>query len=680
MYRITWDSLILILLLIGAAFYITCDDSSIVKQANNPPVIEGILANPETMSINTLCTLQVDASDADGDNLTYQWSAEQGNFTSGTEDTVAIWQAPGVPGACIITVAVSDEDSTVKGSKVLNVIVPARLNITPASLIFEAETDTQFVIFEYTGSDTLTYHLDKTADWLILSKDSGVLVAQCREEKAAKLYISSEQITVSVKREGLEQGAYLDIITVTSNGGTEQIDVIMYVSDIPILSVSEKNLNFSKDQTQMTFDVANKGQGILNWQAAASEAWITGVTPGNGDCGAGETDQVSVTVDRSGLGTGTYSGMVVVTSDAGSDTVNLQMVDEVAPEPVLSFRPQSIDLGSSRLEDTIEITNSGGGTLNWHIENTESWMTFSPASGSLTTDTAEVVLRVDRSGLVEGTYTDVAHILSDGGNSDLVVCMKVTAHTLDEDFSSDLSDWRTQYADAWIENSEAHVIGNIRGIFGTLIYDFLWPVTAEYNIRIKMASAGSDNISNQYGLWIQTADTGNVTISQLMFCIRPFDYTYNYLIMVYIYGDYPDGSGWYCIDSKSLGYLPYIKMGLNEWNELTWQVKEDGRINLSINDVLFYNTDLVTWLKNNLGIHMETEILAVGLRTNYEFEAKMDEISVESKSIISSSVRRSSGPWLAFPDENTADPIPPLPDDFSQIKCLTDFVNKKQQK
>ena len=979
MRNITLSLFILVLFMGGIMLYTTCDDSSVARRGNSPPVIDDILANPENMLINAICSLQVVASDADGDSLRYQWSADQGTFTTGTKDTIVSWQAPAVPGVYMISVAVSDDDSTVTGNKVLNVTSTTELSVTPTSLSFDAGTDTLFLTIENTGTGTMAYQLSKINDWLILSKESGSLTAQRRDGKTAELAASSEQITVSVNRAGITAGTYTDVITVISDGGTKQIPITMQVSEGPVLSVSETTLNFSTDQTQMTFNVTNSGEdtlnwqatasetwiigvtpengdcgagetdqvtvtvdrtglndgtytgtvavtsdagnvtvnvimgvgvvnnavllvtptllsfspsqtqmvfnvintglatlnwqagtseawiagltpengdcdpgetdevtvtvdrtgldtgvytgiivvtsdagsdtvdvqmgvnvdsnpvllvtpenlnfglsttdlsflvtnigeGTLNWQATASEAWITGVTPGNGDCDAGETDQVSVTVDRSGLGTGTYSGMVVVTSDAGSDTVNVQMevnvqnnpvllvtptdldfglnstertflvsnmgqgtlnwqataseawitgvtpdngdcsagetdqvsvtVDrsglgtgtytgmivvtsnagsdtvnvqmevEVVNNPVLSVTPTDLDFGTNGTELTLEITNTGDGTLSWNIGTTESWLTCDPVSGSVTTGTAEVIVTVDRTGLPEGDYNDIIPVTSNDGSVDVNVDMTVSNVPLDDDFSGDLSGWTTSYANGWIDNGEAHVKGTQSGYYGTLKYMFDSPISAEYDIKIKMARASSGSANDCYGLWVQTADTGDVSISYFVFWIRPFDYTNNYYIMVYVSGDFPAGPGWYFIDSQSYGYFSYIKMGLNEWNELSWQVREDGRINLRIGDALFYNTDLVSWIKTDLGITLETEIIGVGLRTTYDFEAKMDEISVMTPGSVPAAAADINGSWMAYPD-NEANRLPPLPEDFSQIKSLSDFIPEKKLK
>lgn len=72
---------------------------------NQPPVIESITAEKE---VPTLVQTQIvaKASDADGDTLTYQWSADGGTIT-GEGNTIA-WTAPGNSDNYTIKVAVSD--------------------------------------------------------------------------------------------------------------------------------------------------------------------------------------------------------------------------------------------------------------------------------------------------------------------------------------------------------------------------------------------------------------------------------------------------------------------------------------------------------------------------------------------------------------------------------------------
>jgi len=72
---------------------------------NQPPVIESITAEEK---VPTLTDTQIiaTASDADGDTLTYQWSADGGTITS--DGSTAVWTAPAISDNYTIKVTVSD--------------------------------------------------------------------------------------------------------------------------------------------------------------------------------------------------------------------------------------------------------------------------------------------------------------------------------------------------------------------------------------------------------------------------------------------------------------------------------------------------------------------------------------------------------------------------------------------
>jgi len=672
MRRILWRSFLL--LLTCMILYMACDDSSVARRGNNPPVIEEILANPESMLVNTLCTLQVVASDADGDSLRYQWSAAQGTFTTGTEDTIVTWQAPGIPGAYTVTVAVDDGDSTVTGDKNLTVTSPTELTVTPDTLQFDAGINTLFMTIENTGTGAMNYQLSKTADWLTLSKDAGTLTAQRREGKTVEPAVSSEQITVSVNRAGLDPGDYTDMISVTSDGGTAQVAVKMEVPEGPTLSVSETALDFGTDQNQRTFNVSNTGEGTLNWQATASEAWITGVTPANGNCGAGESDQVTVTVDRAGLDNNTYTGTVTVTSpEAGSATVNVQMEVNVEYHPQLSVTPLDLDFGSNGTEQTLQITNTGDGTLNWNIGATEGWLSCNPTSGSTTTEIDEVTVTVDRTGLTAGAYDDIIPFTSNDGTADVNVDMTVPGPGLNEDFSGDLSGWQeTDWVNAWIDDGAAHIVGTKDGYYGIIEYPISPPMSTEYTVKAKMGRmTAATYTGDHYGLLVHVNDTGAMAITHFMFAICPDNNVYNYLILCFI-----QGSGWYLIDEDSQGYFSHISRTVGEWNEISWNFRTDGRINIRLGNELFFNSDLVYIMKSKWGIDITTDLVGAGFATNWNLEAMCDYIKVEPGPYSAGS----ASPRMQTKMVPNIINLPSIPRDVSEMRRLSDLYPELKKK
>jgi len=85
---------------------------------NYPPVIDGLGAEAEWVPPSDSLQVTCNASDRDGDELIYDWSASGGDITgTGREVT---WTAPGEIGVCDITVMVDDgQGGNVTGSLTL---------------------------------------------------------------------------------------------------------------------------------------------------------------------------------------------------------------------------------------------------------------------------------------------------------------------------------------------------------------------------------------------------------------------------------------------------------------------------------------------------------------------------------------------------------------------------------
>jgi len=73
---------------------------------NNPPIIEDLTTNcPRVKPVGT-ATIECVASDPDGDELSYSWSADRGGISG--EGSTATWVAPDNTGNYTITVTVTD--------------------------------------------------------------------------------------------------------------------------------------------------------------------------------------------------------------------------------------------------------------------------------------------------------------------------------------------------------------------------------------------------------------------------------------------------------------------------------------------------------------------------------------------------------------------------------------------
>ncbi len=86
------------------------------------------------------------------------------------------------------------------------------------------------------------------------------------------------------------------------------------------------------------------------------------------------------------------------------------------PPPVLTLSTTSASFSGTTgaanpTGQSVTITNTGGGTLNWTASKTQSWLTLSAGSG---TAPSSLGLSISNAGLSSGTYTDTVTISASG--------------------------------------------------------------------------------------------------------------------------------------------------------------------------------------------------------------------------------------------------------------------------
>ncbi len=188
--------------------------------------------------------------------------------------------------------------------------------------------------------------------------------------------------------------------------------------EIPELSVSVGTLDFGGSQTEMTFNISNSGTGVLNWTLTDDADWLS-ITPASGANTAGETDQVTATVDRTGLAENSYDATITVSFDDGDD-VTVAVTMAVAP-PTMSVSTDSLDFGTDDTTATFTINNLGSGTVTWTVASDMDWLTVSPDAGSTTSETDVVTLNADRAAVNPGVNTGTITITSDVGDGTINV-------------------------------------------------------------------------------------------------------------------------------------------------------------------------------------------------------------------------------------------------------------------
>ncbi|MEK7396065.1 MAG: hypothetical protein AAB116_03915, partial [Candidatus Poribacteria bacterium] len=327
-----------------------------------------------------------------GQTLVVTLSANRNNVLPGTQiDTISITSNGG--------------NATIP----VTMLVPG-LGLSPTSFDFGSLDTQKTLIITNTGAGLLVWRATNAETWLSFAPVSGTVGAG-----------QSTNVTVNVSRTDLLPGDYSDTIEITYNGGNGSVPVKM---GIPKLDFSPNLLNFGTLLTQRVFTITNSGGGILAWQASkkATATWLT-ITPSTGSVAAGQTANVAVTVDKTGLPPGTYTETITLTSDGGgSGNIIAQMA-----KPGLAFTPASLSFSETETAKTLTITNSGGGTLIWTAAKTQTWLSLDLLNGSLDAGKSAVInVSIVRGTLKPGTYPDIITLQTNGGNAPVPVSMIIS--------------------------------------------------------------------------------------------------------------------------------------------------------------------------------------------------------------------------------------------------------------
>lgn len=106
------------------------------------------------------------------------------------------------------------------------------------------------------------------------------------------------------------------------------------------------------------------------------------------------------------------------------------------PVPEIALNRSGLTFGASTSggvsgTQTFSISNSGAGTLNWSVSDTQSWLSASPGSGS---GTGSVSVSVDANGLSSGTYNGDLQISASGAsNSPATVSVTLNVYEANRD-------------------------------------------------------------------------------------------------------------------------------------------------------------------------------------------------------------------------------------------------------
>ncbi len=143
----------------------------------------------------------------------------------------------------------------------------------------------------------------------------------------------------------------------------------------PVLSVTPTGLNVLKESSTTTFDISNTGGGILNWTAIENVDWFS-IDPAAG------TNSAVITVSYTANTSDARSDTITVTDTDGYNAPVKVVVNQEAADPVLTVLPAQRNVSPASGTTTFDVSNTGGGILNWTVVENVDWFSIDPVTGT----------------------------------------------------------------------------------------------------------------------------------------------------------------------------------------------------------------------------------------------------------------------------------------------------------
>lgn len=278
----------------------------------------------------------------------------------------------------------------------------AVLQVSPAVLSFTsvdggANPISQVVTLSNPGLRPLNWGVSSSttdgSNWLSASPASGSIAKG-----------GSQPITIAINSSLLLPGVYYGAITFTNQGSEavmnspQTISVSVTIQPQCSLAISPGALTFAAAYLQappspQLVSVGDNGScsAPLNWSASISTSgnahWLTlsstsGTTP----------NTPTVGVNMAGLQPGTYTGQILFSSAAGTQTIPVSLTVGKPTVPIMSSSVGVLGVSGITGQPTtnpqrIVLSNKGGGTLFWSTSVSTAvggaWLSVSPPSGVL---------------------------------------------------------------------------------------------------------------------------------------------------------------------------------------------------------------------------------------------------------------------------------------------------------
>lgn len=307
----------------------------------------------------------------------------------------------------------------------------ARIKLSSTSLDFGSEQSSfSFSIQNVGNAGTVKWQIMDAPDWMTVSPLKG-------ETAVGK----SSAVVVTLNR-NLVKKDEAATIRVIADGESFPVDITAKAGTNFSFSITPENLSFGSVETIRKMTLCNETyNGTLQWkiQDYSSVKWISSVHPSSGSLSKGESAEVTVTIDRSGI---TQKTSATIYVQAASKVIPVIVTCDYSEKPkaYVEVSPSGpIDFGKEQGSATVTLkAHYGSFAYTAELEGNPAWVSLDKTSGTLedyetSGKTGTLTLTVDRTKMTSNE--EASTLIVRAGESVLRVALKISREQV-EDYSS----------------------------------------------------------------------------------------------------------------------------------------------------------------------------------------------------------------------------------------------------
>lgn len=193
------------------------------------------------------------------------------------------------------------------------------------------------------------------------------------------------------------------------------------------LEIAPTSLNFGTTQNQLSVTITNRGIEETAWTLDLGICKWLSANPVSGRIGAGKTQAIIFSVDRSLL---QKDETTVVTLSAFGNSYPMNVSCAIVQNKgVMNVSPTVLSFGEDTNEMSFTIKNLGNANLNWYTQGlSESCLSLSENNGTLSSGASKVIRVSLNRNLLDGDLS-TSFIVSDG-NTDQEILVMATKKVL----------------------------------------------------------------------------------------------------------------------------------------------------------------------------------------------------------------------------------------------------------